>query len=150
MQFDVMTRDYSRKNANGNKEIVKAVAFVSLAVASHPAGRERKEEAEALEERASHVMAEIAASLGLSYDSFSDLLKTLKESANIGLMTATQEEAYLASLVMLAKAGKLREVKLSGSALNLALQGVGPNARFITNALRKSVRGYLLLDNLED
>ena len=149
MQFTTTTKSYAVKDSNGNKTERKAIIAVTLDVASHPEGKGRKEEAEKLEARASHVMAEIAGALSLEYEGLRGLLQALSEASGIGLMTATQEEAYGASLAMLAKAASLREVKLNGSALSLALQGVGPNAKFITNALRKAVRGFLLLDNID-
>lgn len=139
MQFNLITRDYTR-TVNGNKETVKAVSSVSMHVASHPEGKVRKEEADKTEVRAEAILAELCAAHS------TDKAGLIELNAEGSVFTATESAAYALASSLLLQCVKLRTVTLSGSALNLALQGVGPNARFITNALRKSVRDFLLLD----
>lgn len=148
MQFTATTRDYSR-TINGKKETVKAVTSISLNVASHPEGKERKEEAEAREAAAGLIIAELAKAHGLE-GMQTEIIRNLVELDGAAALSATESAALLRARDLLAYAAKLRTVTLTGSALNLALQGVGPNARFVTNALRKAVRGFLLLDNIDD
>ncbi len=141
MQFTVTTKDYTR-TVNGTKETIKAVVSVSLHVASHPEGKARKEEADELEERAEAILSELCSTHS------TDKTGLIQLNA-ADAFTATDAAAYSLASSFLLRCLKLRTVTLSGSALNLALQGVGPNARFITSALRKSVRGFLLLDTVD-
>ena len=142
MQYNLITRDYTR-TVNGNKETVKAIVSVSLNVASHPEGKARKEEADKLEGRAESILAELCSTHS------TDKTGLIALNAEGSVFTATESAAYSLASSLLLQCVKLRSVTLSGSALNLALQGVGPNARFITNALRKSVRSFLILDTLD-
>jgi hypothetical protein len=148
MQFTTTTRDYTTKDTKGNKATIKAITHLVMDVASHPAGKERKEEAEALEVRAAIVLAELAKLHGV--DTTEAPIKALRNAFEVGLFTPAQEESYGSALAMLVKASKFRTVTLSGTTLNLALQGIGPNAHFITSAVRKAVRGFLLLDSIAD
>lgn len=148
MQFKLNTKDYTR-TSNGNKETVKAVVSVSLNVASHPEGKTRKEEAEKRETAAGLIVAELAARHGLGDLIQSEAIRALVELDSASALTPSDSAALFRVCDLLIGANKFRTVTLSGSALSLALQGVGPNARFVTNALRKAVRGYLLLDNLD-
>lgn len=141
MQYTLITRDYTR-TVNGNKETVKAVISVSMHVASHPEGKARKEEADKIEARAEVILSELCSTHSTDRTGLISL-----NSADA--FTATESAAHSLASSLLLQCLKLRTVTLSGSALNLALQGVGPNARFITNALRKSVRSFLILDALD-
>ena len=141
MQFTTTTKDFTRTTPNG-KETVKAVVSISMHVASHPEGKARKEEADKIEARAEAILAELCSTHSTD--------KTgLIELNAADAFTATESAAYSLASSLLLQCVKLRSVTLSGSALNLALQGVGPNARFVTNALRKSVRSFLILDTLD-
>jgi len=148
MQFTTITRDYTTKDAKGNKSTVKAITHLVMDVASHPAGKERKEEAERREVAAGLIVAELAGIHGLT-GMQSEIIRNLVELDNASALTATESAALLRARDLLAYALKLREVKLNGSALNLALQGIGPNTQFITNAVRKAVRGFLLLESID-
>lgn len=142
MQYNLITRDYTR-TVNGNKETVKAVVSVALHVASHPEGKARKEEADKTEARAEAILSELCSTHS------TDKTGLIALNAEGSVFTATESAAYALASSLLLQCLKLRTVTLSGSALNLALQGVGPNARFITNALRKSVRSFLILDTID-
>lgn len=142
MQFTTTTKDFTR-TVNGNKETVKAVVSVALHVASHPEGKARKEEADKLEARAESILSELCSTHS------TDKTGLIQLNAEGSIFTATESAAYSLASSLLLQCLKLRTVTLSGSSLNLALQGVGPNARFITNALRKSVRSFLILDTVD-